>query len=122
MLLISLHRDSGTLRRIFDSYAFGLNLLGVEQAEVARKLASHDPNKVADVEWLDDDGVPRLAGAPGWVRCTVSSIIDAGDHSIVIGNVVDADDDPTDRLLYYRRDYGRVTRLGELIPEPTVET
>lgn len=113
MLLVSLHRDSATLRRIFDSYVFGLNLLSTEQESLARKLASHDPHKVADVDWVDDEGVPRLAGAPGWVRCAVSSIIDAGDHSVVIGNVLDAFDDPADRLLYYRRGYGRVVRLDE---------
>ena len=67
-------------------------------------------------------GVPLLDEALGWLECRTWSLTDAGDHSVIIGEVVAAHvksesfDDP---LLYYRSHYGTLVRLPE--SEKTVE-
>jgi flavin reductase (DIM6/NTAB) family NADH-FMN oxidoreductase RutF len=59
-------------------------------------------------------GVPILESAIAHLECTLERAIDAGDHTIYIGRVVDAGmhDDDQLPLLYFRRHYLRIERAA----------
>jgi flavin reductase (DIM6/NTAB) family NADH-FMN oxidoreductase RutF len=61
---------------------------------------------------IGDCGLPILADAIAYVGCAVEQRIEAGDHTIYIGRVIEAGtrDDPGWPLLYFRRRYLRIER------------
>lgn len=111
MLLVALGQGSTTLAMIQRSGQFGVNLLTTDQVGLSDLFATNKADKFAHTGWRAEAGVPRLDGVPGWVLCAVSSIIQSGDHALIVGNVLDADDVDAERLLYYRRGYARPQRL-----------
>src|SRR6185312_3905187 len=75
MVLVSLDRGSELLEVVRSTGRFGLNVMGAEQASVAAGFARKGIDRFAGVEWTLDQGVPRLAGAPGWVACAATQLV-----------------------------------------------
>jgi len=64
-----------------------------------------------DIDWTES-GQPAITGASAWVSCKVHSTIIQGDHTICVGEVVEAKTaDAADPLLYFRRAYRGVDGL-----------
>ena len=104
--------------------AFGLSMsLVIEEAHIAefgefrlnlatRSLTRNDQDialTTGDEEWRPSAvafGAPVLSGATrAHAECTVERIVEAGDHSVVIGLVGHAEVADRDPLLYQRRSY-----------------
>jgi flavin reductase (DIM6/NTAB) family NADH-FMN oxidoreductase RutF len=66
---------------------FGVNVLSAGQEDLARRFASKESTKFADVPHTVHDGIPVLDGALAWVGCDLDQLIPAGDHTIGIGAV-----------------------------------
>lgn len=111
LLLVSLHKQSKLLDLIRTSNRFGLNVLGVGQRDIAAAFAKRADDKFNGVRWQSRQGVPRLYDVSGWVACVVDDVIDAGDHRIIIGNVIEADSADRPPLTYHRRVFGTHTTL-----------
>jgi flavin reductase (DIM6/NTAB) family NADH-FMN oxidoreductase RutF len=100
-----------------DSYA--INVLGEDHEELSGRFAKAAANKWNGVEALTaDQGVPILRDALISFVCTDPVRIDAGDHQIIVGRVIDihesrADDPP---LIFYCGRYRRLDREPELNP------
>ncbi|ORA15690.1 MULTISPECIES: flavin reductase family protein [Mycobacterium avium complex (MAC)] len=105
-LLVSLDRDSDLLRIIRQTGAFGVNVLGKGQSVLASRFARKGRDKFADVDWSLTDGVPRLAGAPGWFACAVAQTVEAADHVVLIGEVHSVDSVSAAPLTYHARTFG----------------
>jgi flavin reductase (DIM6/NTAB) family NADH-FMN oxidoreductase RutF len=70
---------------------FAVNTLGADQAAVARQFATSGIDRFAGVDWrLAEPGVPLLAGATAWLVCRVDSTLPAGDHALIVGQVLSA--------------------------------
>lgn len=68
---------------------FIVHLLAAEQRSLAEHFAIPHADKFADVEHGTGQGsCPRLADALAWIECVPQQLIPAGDHTIVIGQVV----------------------------------
>ena len=93
---------------------FGVHLLTASQTELARVFAGRSPHKFDAVPWEWDGTVPRLAGPGDYLRCRTDTVLDHGDHAIVIGRVSHCAPPPeAARPLVY---YGRV--LGWRLTPP----
>jgi len=55
------------------------------------------------------NGQPVVAGSMAWISCELHESVLAGDHTIVIGRVVETFASEGDPLLYYRRGYRTAT-------------
>jgi flavin reductase (DIM6/NTAB) family NADH-FMN oxidoreductase RutF len=106
MVLVSLGKTSELLSFVRATGRFGVNVMGREQSAVAMAFATKGDQKFQGVRWTSVWGVPRLDGAPGWLACAVASLVSAGDHVIVLGNVLDADARWGDPLTYHSRAFG----------------
>jgi flavin reductase (DIM6/NTAB) family NADH-FMN oxidoreductase RutF len=106
MLLVALDRGSDLLARLAIGAPFGVNVLGADQAGLAAAFARKGVDKFAGIAWRADDGAPRLLGSPGWLACTVASLVDGGDHVVVLGDVVRADATGGPPLTYSARTFG----------------
>lgn len=87
---------------------FGVNILGADQEDVCRAVATRRTGKFDGIGWhTSDHGTPVLAGAVAHLDCTVEQIHDAGDHEIVIGRVEALDAlQASYPLLFFRGGYG----------------
>jgi flavin reductase (DIM6/NTAB) family NADH-FMN oxidoreductase RutF len=108
MVVAALDRSSSLLGHIRATRLFGVNVLGSEQAELAKSFAYRvGAEKFAGVSWQVEHGVPRLTEAPGWLVCDVADLVDAGDHVMVLGTVQRAETHPGSMpLTYHRRSFG----------------
>jgi flavin reductase (DIM6/NTAB) family NADH-FMN oxidoreductase RutF len=69
---------------------FAVNILADDQQELSGRFASRGADKFANTGWRPGrTGSPLLDGVVAWFDCRVHELHDAGDHSILIGEVVD---------------------------------
>lgn len=106
MVLVSLDAHSVLLSMVEHTGAFGVNVLAAGQSELALRFASKRPGRFTGVKWADEHGAARLDGAAAWVACTVSDIVDGGDHRVLLGTVVDAAATDFEPLTYHARTFG----------------
>jgi flavin reductase (DIM6/NTAB) family NADH-FMN oxidoreductase RutF len=97
---------------ILASGRFAVNVLEERRGEsLARRFATWGvDDKFSGVAFHEETtGAPVLDDALAWVDCRVHETLAAGDHTIVVGEVVAADAREATPLVYYRGGYGRFT-------------
>lgn len=114
MVLVAIDRGSDLLALVRRTGRFGVNVLGATQSALALIFARKGPEKFRDIEWDLDHNLPRLPGAPGWLVCEVSSLVDGGDHVVALGAVVAADTAHGQPLTYHGRVFGTHAALDEV--------
>lgn len=95
MLVVAVENTSKTIGMIRDAHHFAVNLLLKAQRDLAGKLgrsAEQAPNKLKGIKTKPGPvaGAPVLADCLGWVECRVVATLPAGDHTLVLGEVVAA--------------------------------
>jgi flavin reductase (DIM6/NTAB) family NADH-FMN oxidoreductase RutF len=114
MVLVSLDRGSDLLALVRRSGRFGLNVLGAHQTALALAFAKKGTDKFAGVVWDEEDGLPRLSGAVGWLSCDVTDLVDGGDHVVVLGAVRAAETAEGKPLTYHARVFGTHAALEQV--------
>ncbi|MFF9839941.1 flavin reductase family protein [Streptomyces sp. NPDC013740] len=91
----------------------GVHILGEHQQELAATFARSGADRFgAPTRWsLGPEGVPVLDGVLAWLVCRVVARVPAGDHRIVIAEVVAGDPDGVGRPLLYHQ--GRFNALRD---------
>jgi flavin reductase (DIM6/NTAB) family NADH-FMN oxidoreductase RutF len=114
MVLVALDQGSELLTRIRECGRFGVNVLGSTQSALALGFARKGgTGKFDGVHWELHDDLPRLRGAPGWLACEVTSLVDGGDHVVALGTVVAAETLDGRPLTYHGRVFGTHAHLEE---------
>lgn len=94
LVVVGVKADSGTYAAVKASGFFALNMLGKDQKNLAftffRPADVVDGKLSGQAYRKGDTGAPILIEALGAVECRVSSIVEQGDHHIVVGEVVQA--------------------------------
>ncbi|WP_339161165.1 flavin reductase family protein [Siminovitchia sp. FSL H7-0308] len=55
-----------------------------------------------------EHGLPIMKGALSVLQCEVYQTVVAGDHTILIGKVIDIRVEKRDPMLYHRRNFGSI--------------
>ena len=85
---------------------FGINILGASQRTLSDKFAGSGYDRFEGVEWYPGQtGVPLLPGVLATIECARTNVVTAGDHDIVIGEVLHADCQDGDPLVFYASQY-----------------
>ena len=95
MLAVAIENTSKTIGLIRDAHHFGVSLLTTEQRELAAKLgrsSEQAPQKLKGVKTKPAPvaRTPVLPDAIGWVECRVVASLPAGDHTLVLGEILEA--------------------------------
>ena len=95
MVAVAIENLSQTIEMIRDAHHFALNVLHEGQRELAGKLgrsSAQAPEKLKGIRTKPAPvtGTPVLADCLGWVECRVVATLPAGDHTLVLGEVVAA--------------------------------
>ncbi|MEU2350539.1 flavin reductase family protein [Modestobacter sp. NPDC049651] len=101
-------RTSSTWPKVREVGTFCVNVLAESQAELSGQFARSGTDKYAGVSWVPSPlGSPVLDDVVAWIDCTLEAEHDGGDHTIVVGRVLDLGADPSrPPLLFHRGGYG----------------
>jgi flavin reductase (DIM6/NTAB) family NADH-FMN oxidoreductase RutF len=116
ILLVCLRREARTAGAVQRRGRFAVNLLRDDQEALSRLFAEPGGDHFAGLETEQGpDGLPLLPGALAYVVCRVSSVVPAGDHDVVFGEVEDCRVNGGNPLLFFLGGYRRLpgpSRLG----------
>ncbi|MEV4380957.1 flavin reductase family protein [Streptosporangium sp. NPDC049644] len=85
---------------------FCANVLSADQEELARQFARRGDRFAGVPHTSGTTGAPVLGDVHAHVECTIVDTYEAGDHTLVLGRVLElAADDEAAPLLFYRSAY-----------------
>jgi flavin reductase (DIM6/NTAB) family NADH-FMN oxidoreductase RutF len=94
LVVVGVKADSATHAIIQEAGAFALNILGKGQRSTAFaffKAVQREGNTIGGEAFRSGStGAPILESVPAFVECSLVETIEKGDHSIFVGEVVDA--------------------------------
>ena len=90
LLLVSIAKSAYGCDVFTASEGFAVNILAREQRELSNRFAAAGTDKFADLGWqAKKSGSPVIDNVVAWFDCTHHEQVDAGDHIILIGRVLD---------------------------------
>ncbi|MXZ79931.1 MAG: flavin reductase [Gammaproteobacteria bacterium] len=90
MLLVCVDRQAESLEVFTESPGFAISILAEDQVELSTLFASKRPDKFRIAEWRESPGgYPVLEGVCAWFDCERCNVVDAGDHVVIFGKVLD---------------------------------
>jgi 3-hydroxy-9,10-secoandrosta-1,3,5(10)-triene-9,17-dione monooxygenase reductase component len=109
LVLISVDKSAQCYACFAASKVFVVNFLSEEQEEVSRRFATKGVDKFAGLEWSEaSNGAAILNGVIGYVECVVRESHDGGDHTIIVGEIMNANASGERPLLFFRGKYQRL--------------
>lgn len=94
---------------------FAVNILAADQIDISNQFARPQADKFSGIDFREGAGrAPLLEGCAACFQCTLHETVDAGDHWILIGRVLDFDDFGRAPLLYHQGAYSLV------LPHPRI--
>ncbi len=104
-------KTSSSWPKIEAAGTFCANILADDQEDVSRVFASKAEDKFAEIGWRrSGNGSPIIEGVLAYIDCTISNVLDGGDHQIVVGTVQDLEvRHEGGPLVFFRGGYGRVS-------------
>ncbi|MBI3783081.1 MAG: flavin reductase family protein [Deltaproteobacteria bacterium] len=109
LVLVCVDKRSESHVHCHASKVFAVNFLSRDQEDLSRRFAVSGGDKFGDLPThRSATGAPLLHGSAGYVDCCAINVIDAGDHTVFIGQVESADCSDAPPLLYFRGAYGEV--------------
>lgn len=115
IIAVSATSASSALSMLRDARGFAVNLLAPDQQEVANAFARPASERLdlwEKLPWEGDlAGAPLIQGATGAFSASLRQLVDAGDHTLVLGDVTEIHHAGShDTLVYHNRSYGRVVK------------
>jgi flavin reductase (DIM6/NTAB) family NADH-FMN oxidoreductase RutF len=110
LVLVCVDRAAASHACIVDGGAFAVSVLGWGDEPIARRFAGNDrAARFDDLPYRTEvTGSPVLDDALAWLDCRVRDVHVAGDHSIVVGEVVACDATDGDPLVFFRGAFRRM--------------
>jgi len=119
LVLVCSHKTSRFHEAVLQTGIWGVSILAEEGIAESAWFAHRGRPLGAQLEGIAHhrgaSGVALLDASLAWLECTTQTVVDGGDHTVLIGAVTGAGvrDEIDDPLLYYRSHYGTIVRLPE---------
>ena len=111
LVLISVMKTSRTLAHLKVDGRFAVSVLGQGDEAVSTIASSKAAGKFDEIEMTTTTTSQQIiTGAPAWFACRIVSIVEAGDHELLVGQVLEAGPVVSDRkpLLFHGGRYGEL--------------
>ncbi|MBM7647452.1 flavin reductase (DIM6/NTAB) family NADH-FMN oxidoreductase RutF [Bacillus ectoiniformans] len=110
MVLWSIDHKVSTLQAFTKGGKFAVHVLAGNQQELCTTFATKGADRFNSCQWnLSKNGLPIIEGAFGVLECKTFKAVEAGDHTVLIGEVTDISiDQSKDPMLYHRRFFGPI--------------
>lgn len=88
---------------------FAINILAADQIDLCMLFTKKNINRFEHCNWEKSKyNVPVLSDVAGVIQCKTYKTVEAGDHMIIIGEVVDIYNGDKEPLLYHKRNIGQI--------------
>ena len=106
LVLVCIEKSVKTHDAIAGAGVFGVSMLALTQQDISGRFASKRDDKFDGVGIRRGElNVPLIDGATCTLECRVYAQLPGGDHTIFVGEVVDAQTTEDAPLAYYRSAY-----------------
>ena len=108
MVLWSVRKTSASYQAFVTAGGYMVNVLGAQQKDLALNFAQGtQTNPFANQQLVRGLNLhPRLEGVIAWFDCRIAQVVSAGDHDILIGEVLDFGVQSGHGLAYAQRSFG----------------
>ena len=109
LIAISPGKSSVSWPRIREAGKFCINILSKDQQSICDAMSKSGHDKFESIDWkLNAMRFPYFSESIASINCEIDVEHDAGDHTIVIGRVLDFDLKNADKepLVFFRGQYG----------------
>ena len=109
LVLVCVDHRASVLAHLRRAQHIGINILSENQQDLSVHFARPGHDRFDGVEWLaGHGGVPLIPGALARFECSIHRMIDAGDHTILIAEVLDAEHTNGRPLVYFGSGYHKL--------------
>jgi len=111
MLLFCTNEGSATGAAIQKRGLFSVNILGQHQSGLSARFTGKQMNRFEGLALaFSAEGLPLLDGAAARLCCRVAAIHKAGDHDIILGEVLSGEEAACGPLVFHKGAYGSFQR------------
>ena len=109
LVLISVDKGATCYGCFEPNNSFTVNFLSEDQEDVSRRFATKGADKFADLNWhAGSNGAAVIGGALGSVECKITQCHDGGDHTIVVGEILNVAANGERPLLFFKGKYQKL--------------
>jgi flavin reductase (DIM6/NTAB) family NADH-FMN oxidoreductase RutF len=109
LILWSIDKKASSYDPFVKTDKFAVHVLAGNQGNICTLFAAKGTDRFGNCEWtLSEHNLPLISGTAGVLQCKTFKTIDAGDHTILIGEVIDIQSHQKDPLLYHKRKFGKI--------------
>jgi flavin reductase (DIM6/NTAB) family NADH-FMN oxidoreductase RutF len=113
LVLVCVDHKASVIEHLRRSEHVGINILSEEQSELSSRFARRGENRFEKIEWIaGHHGVPLIPGVLASFECGIDRMVDAGDHAIVIAEVLRAESRDGRPLVYFGSGYHKLHPNG----------
>jgi len=109
LVLVCVDHRAKVLEHLRGTEHLAINVLSEGQHEVSAHFARRGQNRFDGIEWYaGHEGVPLIQGVLASLECRMHRLVDAGDHAILIAEVLGVRHRDGRPLVYYGSDYHKL--------------
>ena len=111
LLLWSIDKRVYSYEEFLKVEKFTVNILAADQEDLCNLFASKVEDRFTQCEWKKSElNLPVLSNSLATLQCKVFRQIEAGDHTIIIGEVIHIQNAEKEPFLYHRRNIGAIPK------------
>ncbi len=119
LILVSIAKGTNYHDVFLNSKSFAVNILASDQADISERFAGKVPqgeHRFRSVKYhAGSGGSPLIENALSWIECRNWKAVEAGDHTIIFGEVTSCSTGKeATPLLYFNRQYATISQLEPL--------
>ena len=109
LVIISVDKGATCYACFETGNGFGVNFLSEDQEDVSRRFATKGIDKFAGLKWYaGGNGVALIEGALAQVECNITACYEGGDHTIVVGEILNITASGDRPLLFFKGKYQKL--------------
>ena len=113
LVMFCLGKSSTNFEFFMEADCFAVNILTEQQDALSARFAAYEGNRFEGIDWVTwETGAPILKNVVSAIDCRLEATHDAGDHIIMVGQVVRAEkQNDTEPLLYFQGGYKKLQKF-----------
>lgn len=112
LILWSIDKRSASYDAVLKTDKFAVNILAADQSDLCTLFSSKVTDRFSQCGWEKSDlNLPILSDSLAVLQCKTYQQVEAGDHTILIGEVLDIQNADKEPLLYHRRTIGGIPEV-----------
>ncbi|MFB7160275.1 flavin reductase family protein [Lysinibacillus sp. NPDC056232] len=109
LALVSIDKKANSLSQMKNK-AFTINILADQQESIAWQFAGRKQEGL-EITWIKDGIAPKIEGVSAFIECKPWKEVDAGDHVLFIGEIINFERTKREALTFFEGKMGSTKQL-----------